>query len=127
MPEMLTLEDISEVKRRWQWYSTKIRENYQTVELEKYLTKPVDSAINFIDQHKETDAPFMLFLAYNALHLSRLEKYLDRFPHIDDFRRKHVCAMISAVDDGVGRILEKLETEKITEDTIIFFQIMGAQ
>ena len=125
MPEMLTLEDISEVKRRWQWYSTKIRENYQTVELEKYLTEALtDSAINFIDQHKkETDAPFMLFLAYNAPHtpFQATEKYLDRFPHIDDFRRKHVCAMISAVDDGVGRILEKLESEKITEDTIIFF------
>lgn len=125
MPEMLTLEDLSEVNRRWQWYSTKIRENYQTVELKKYLTEALtDSAINFIDQHKkETDAPFMLFLAYNAPHtpFQATEKYLNRFPHIDDFRRKHVCAMISAVDDGVGRIIEKLESENITEDTIIFF------
>lgn len=125
MPELLTLEDLSEVSRKWQWYSTKIRENRTTVELKKYLTEALtDSAISFIDKHEEeTDSPFMLFLSYNAPHtpFQATKKYLDRFNHIENWGRKHYCAMISAVDDGVGEILEKLKKEGIEDNTIIFF------
>ena len=105
MPEMLTVEDITKVSKRWQWYSTKLRENHKVVELEKYLTEALtDAAIDFIDQHKkENNSPFMLFLSYNAPHtpFQATKKYLDRFEHVENWGRKRYCAMISAVDDGV--------------------------
>ena len=125
MPEMLNIEDMSEVTKRWQWYSTKILENHTRVELKKYLTEALtDSAIDFIEEHKQkNDSPFMLFLSYNAPHTpyQATKKYLDRFPHIENWGRKRYCAMISAVDDGVGRVLKKLEEENIKDNTIIFF------
>ncbi|MFL2835858.1 MAG: sulfatase-like hydrolase/transferase [Coraliomargaritaceae bacterium] len=125
MPEMLTVEDITKVSKRWQWYSTKLRENHKAVELEKYLTEALtDAAIDFIDQHKkENNSPFMLFLSYNAPHtpFQATKKYLDRFENVENWGRKRYCAMISAVDDGVGKVLEKLENENIKDNTIIFF------
>ena len=49
------------------------------------------------------------------------EKYLSRFSGISDSKRKTYAAMVSAVDDGVGRILDKLAELKIEENTIVIF------
>ncbi|GIR18360.1 MAG: hypothetical protein CM15mP32_5470 [Flavobacteriaceae bacterium] len=37
------------------------------------------------------------------------EKYLSRFPDIQDRKRKTYAAMVSAVDDGIGLVLETLK------------------
>ncbi len=80
-----------------------------------------DAAISFIDRHKES--PFFLYLAYFAPHvpLEASEKYLDRFKGEMPERRRYALAMMSAVDDGVGRILGVLEQYGIDDDTIVFF------
>lgn len=49
------------------------------------------------------------------------EKYLSRFPNITDKKRKTYTAMVSAVDDGVGRVLNALKEQNLDEDTIIVF------
>ena len=65
----------------------------------------------------------MLYLAYNAPHtpLQATEEYLSRFPNIKDKKRKTYAAMVSAVDDGVGRVLETLRENGLDENTIIVF------
>ncbi|MEA2068955.1 MAG: sulfatase-like hydrolase/transferase, partial [Verrucomicrobiota bacterium] len=59
----------------------------------------------------------------NAPHnpLQATEKYLSRFPDITDTKRKTYAAMVSAVDDGVGLLLDKLDQLKLAENTIIIF------
>jgi arylsulfatase A-like enzyme len=37
------------------------------------------------------------------------EKYLSRFEHIENEKRRTYAAMVSAVDDGVGLLLDKIE------------------
>ena len=72
---------------------------------------------------KETrDWPFFLFLSYNAPHtpLEAIEKYLNRFPGIEDTKRK-TYAMVSAIDDGVGRVLAELRKYGLEENTIVAF------
>ena len=67
------------------------------------------------------DENFFLFLSYNAPHnpLQATEKYLSRFDHIKDIKRKTYAAMVSSVDDGVGRILETLDkNDKIMDDHV---------
>ena len=61
--------------------------------------------MKFIEKNKE--GPFFLYLAYNAPHgpLQATTKYLDRFDHIKNKKRKTYAAMVSAVDDGVGEYL----------------------
>ena len=85
------------------------------------IDRQSDAAVRFIDYHH--DKPFFLYLAYYAPHvpLESSKKYLDRFPGEMPERRRMALAMISAIDDGVGRIMERLERYGIDENTLIFF------
>jgi arylsulfatase A-like enzyme len=64
-----------------------------------------------------------LYLAYYAPHVptASSKKYLDRFPGEMAERRRYGLAMISAIDDGVGAILKKLDEHKIDENTLVVF------
>ena len=78
-------------------------------------------ACSFIERYQSQ--PFFFYLAYRAPHvpLDPPQKYLDRFPGEMPERRRKALAMISAIDDGVGRITETLERCRLTERTLIFF------
>lgn len=84
------------------------------------LDRQSEAALRFIDLHH--DKPFFLYLAYYAPHvpLASSKKYLDRFPGEMPERRRHALAMISAIDDGVGNILKKLDQYGIDDNTLIF-------
>ncbi|MFO7906843.1 MAG: sulfatase-like hydrolase/transferase [Pirellulaceae bacterium] len=77
-------------------------------------------AVSFIDRFK--DDPFFLYLAYRAPHvpLDAPRHYLDRFPGEMPERRRQALAMLSAVDDGVGRIVTTLNDHGLEQDTLIF-------
>lgn len=49
------------------------------------------------------------------------KKYMDRFKNISDKRRRTFAAMISALDDSVGEIIQTLNHTNILNNTIIFF------
>ncbi len=88
----------------------------------EYLTERITrKSVEFIERHK--DAPFFLFVAYNAPHypMHAPEKYLSRFPDLP-WDRQIMAAMLSAVDDGVGEITDTLKKLHLFDDTIIYFQ-----
>ena len=90
----------------------------------KYFTEMVtDKAVEKIRQMNREEEPFFLYVAYNAPHypMHAPRKYLDRFPELPADRR-NMAAMLSAVDDGVGQIVDELKRQGILEDTVIFFQ-----
>jgi arylsulfatase A-like enzyme len=121
-PEELTLEDLSECKKQYDWYRTKLLRNDKRVVTKEYLTDELsNAAVDFIDRQK--DNPFFLYLAYNAPHgpLQATQKYLDRFPNIKNEKRRTYAAMVSAVDDGVGKVLAKLDEHSLSKDTLIVF------
>ena len=62
----------------------------------------------------EKARPFFLYLAFNAVHtpMHAAEKYLARFSDIADEQRRTYAAMMSAMDDGIGRTLAKLREPK---------------
>jgi len=123
-PDQLTLNDVSDVTSQWGWYRTKIIENRTKVETDDYLTDELsDAAVRYIKNQADNDQHFMLYLAYNAPHtpLQATEKYLSRFPNIADKKRKTYAAMVSAVDDGVGRVLKTLKEQGLDENTIVVF------
>jgi arylsulfatase A-like enzyme len=138
-PEKLTLNDLSEVEQNYGWYRTRILNDHQVINITDYLTDELTDAANrFIDRHQasrttsSTDAnnsdnsskPFFLYLAYNAPHspLQATPKYLDRFPHIANAARRTYAAMVSAVDDGVGRIMANLQRhDGLEENTLVVF------
>lgn len=88
----------------------------------EYLTDALGrEAVAFIDKHAKD--PFLLYLAFNAVHTPRqaTDKYLNRFPKIQDKQRRTYAAMASAMDDAIGQVLAKLREKGLEEDTIIFF------
>ncbi len=92
------------------------------VEEEDYLTDAFSrEAVAFIKKHKSK--PFFLYLPYNAPHtpLQTTLKYYDRFPHIEEEHKRIYAAMVSAMDDGVGDILDALKESGIEDNTMIFF------
>lgn len=122
LPEKLTLNGLEDVREMWAWYRTKIEHNDSRVEITGYLTDELsDAAVRFID--RQGDEPFFLYLAYNAPHtpMQATEEYLARFPDEKSERRRVYAAMMSAVDDGVGRVLDKLDELQLADDTIVFF------
>ena len=121
-PEDLTIDSIENAKKDWSWYNTKIMENDKRVEIDEYLTDELSNeAVKFIE--REQDKPFFLYLAYNAPHtpLQASQEYLDRNTHIKDKKRRTYAAMVTAVDDGVGRILAKLKQLGLDNNTMVFF------
>jgi arylsulfatase A-like enzyme len=70
------------------------------------------------------DKPFLLCLTHGAPHYPMMapKKYLDRFPATLDRDRRMHLAMIAALDDGIGEILDLLKKQGIDRDTVIFFQ-----
>lgn len=121
-PEELTIEDSYSINDEPLSYRTWIMRDHQAEKTDEYLTDEFSNeAVKFVEKNKE--GPFFLYLAYNAPHgpLQATQKYLDRFDHIEGKKRKTYAAMVSAVDDGVGRILDRLESLEIAENTMIFF------
>ena len=122
-PDDWTFKDVSEVKRQWDSYRTRLLRNNTRIDVEgDYLTDILsDEAVSFVTANAKD--PFFLYLAYNAPHtpLQATEKYLSRFSHIRNEKRKTYAAMVSAMDDGIGKVLDQLEALDITENTMIFF------
>ena len=91
----------------------------------EYLTdRLTNEALNFIESGK--DRPFFLYLPHYAVHTplqakeELIEKYRNK-PGSNGQNNPKYAAMIESTDQGVGRIMNKLDELGLTEDTIIFF------
>ncbi|MCF8321598.1 MAG: sulfatase-like hydrolase/transferase [Flavobacterium sp.] len=122
-PELLTIKDSYSVENNeGESYKTWILRNHEPIQTKKYLTDEFsDEAVQFVERHQKQ--PFFLYLAYNAPHspLQATQEYLDRFPNITDKKRKTYAAMVSAVDDGVGKLLDQLEKLHLDKNTLVYF------
>ncbi len=78
-------------------------------------------AAEWVGKHK--DKPFFLYLPFNAQHapLQATKQYLDRFTHIQDEKRRTFAAMMSAMDDAVGKVLAAVRALGQEENTLVFF------
>lgn len=122
MPEELTLRDVSLASSENDEYKTKLLKNEIPVEEKEYLTDAFSrEAVDFVERNRQQ--PFFLYLAFNAPHtpLQATEKYLSRFAQIKDPKRRTYAAMVSAVDDGVGKLLDKIYALHIENNTLIYF------
>ncbi|WP_310560562.1 sulfatase-like hydrolase/transferase [Flavobacterium sp.] len=122
-PELLTIKDSYAVENsEGESYKTWIMRNHEPIQTKKYLTDEFsDEAVQFVEKHQKES--FFLYLAYNAPHspLQATQEYLNRFPSIQDTKRKTYAAMVSAVDYGVGKLLDKLESLDLDKNTLVYF------
>ncbi|QCX39292.1 arylsulfatase [Aureibaculum algae] len=99
-----------------------------------------DNAIEFIEKNKET--PFFCYLSFNAPHspLQVPEKYYKQYANIDPssgFKNddrpfvkmneknkedaRKVYAMVTNIDDNLGKLFKKLDDLNIADNTLIIF------
>jgi arylsulfatase A-like enzyme len=78
-------------------------------------------ACDFIGRHRAQ--PFFLYLAYNAVHspLQGADAYMKKFVHIEDIQRRIFAAMLTHLDDGVGKVLAQLRASGVEENTLVVF------
>lgn len=98
-----------------------------------YLTEILtDKAVEFITENR--DGPFFLYLAYNAphypMHVSP-QKYLDFYGlnpgEVTNNRLKYIT-MVTAMDCGIGQVLDALDQCGVRDNTlVIFFSDNGGQ
>ncbi len=87
-----------------------------------YTTLIGDEAVKLIQQ-QDGKQPFFLYFASLAPHApyQAPQEYLDRYASIEDPQRRAYAAMITTLDDQVGRIVAALDEKGLREDTIIVF------
>lgn len=75
----------------------------------------------FVRAHK--DKPWFLYLAFNAVHtpMDATDARLAKFASITDKKRRTYAAMMSALDDNVGRVRQALKESGQEERTLILF------
>ncbi len=87
----------------------------------EYLTTQLGRrATDFVERHK--DSPFFCYVPFNAPHypLHAPAKYVDQFQHLPA-DKAIMAAMILAVDDAVGEVVDKLKELGLYDNTLIFF------
>jgi arylsulfatase A-like enzyme len=91
----------------------------------EYLTdRLTDEAIKFIETNR--DRPFFLYLPHYAVHTpiqakeSIIAKYENKQPTGGQNNPKY-AAMIESTDQGVARIMQKLDELGLREDTVVVF------
>jgi len=87
-----------------------------------YLTDEIGGrAAEFINRNKAR--PFFLYVAFNAVHvpMHATDKYLSRIPTSLSEPRRTYAAMLSALDENIGRTLQALRANGLEENTLIFF------
>jgi arylsulfatase A-like enzyme len=79
-------------------------------------------AVRLIEQ-RGGEKPFFLYVAFGAPHtpLQAPESYLDQYKHIADKKRRTYAAMVTAIDDAIGRIVDAVNAKGLTERTLIVF------
>ena len=83
-------------------------------------------ACDYITDQAKHDQPFFLYLAYNAPHTpiqppkDWLDKVKAREPNISDKRAKLV-ALIEHMDDGIGKVVARLDETNQSENTLVIF------
>lgn len=101
-----------------------VLENGEIVDLDElsYLTDDFsDAAIDYVKESH--NKPFFMYLAYNAPHAPdhATSEHLKKVEHIEYGGRAVYGAMVAAMDEGIGKLMQALEEVGKRENTLVFF------
>jgi arylsulfatase A-like enzyme len=100
------------------WYR-----NNKPVKEQGYVTQLLgkDAVARIMEHNPKT--PLFLYLAFTAPHApyQAPKEYLDRYKDIPDPTRRAYAAMISSMDDEIGKVLAALEKKKMRDNTLVVF------
>ena len=84
--------------------------------------KAIERLRAMVAEKRASGKPFLLYAPFNAPHypMHAPEKYTERFAHLP-WDRRIMAAMISAIDDAIGAIMNELTRLGESDDTLTFF------
>ena len=86
-----------------------------------YMTDVLaENASQYIEEHSRKEKPFMMYLAFNAVH-TPMEATEQDMKLFEGHKRQKLAAMTWAVDRGIGKVIDKLKETGEYENTLIFF------
>jgi len=93
---------------------------------EQYMTDVHgDEAVRFIEELRDPNKPFFLYVPFLAPHspMQAPEELEDKYKNRRNkpFPKRTYAAMVDSLDQAVGRVLESLEAEGLSENTLVFF------
>jgi arylsulfatase A-like enzyme len=94
----------------------------EPAEEKEYLTDAFGrEGVAFAERH--ADKPFFLYLSFNAVHtpMHATDARLAKFKNISVPSRRTYAAMMSAMDEAIGNVLDALRAKKLDENTLVFF------
>ncbi len=100
------------------------RNDTEVFEEPGYMTEVLGREAQAFLGRQTRQQPFFLYLAFGAPHYSMMapKRYLDRFPATMERDRRTHLAMVAAVDDVIGGLLDTLKRQGIEDETVVFFQ-----
>jgi len=83
----------------------------------------MDRAIPFIEEQVAAGKPFLAVIWFHAPHEPVVAgpEYLERYAHLESETLRHYYGCVTAMDDQIGRLNEKLEELGVDEETAVFF------
>jgi arylsulfatase A-like enzyme len=87
-----------------------------------YLTDRLgDAAVHFIRKNRKR--PFFLMVAFTAPHGPVQPRPFDlpARENVDDWPRARYAGVVKCLDQNVGKILQELEDQRLTRDTLVVF------
>jgi arylsulfatase A-like enzyme len=100
------------------WY----RNNKPVNEVGYSTTLLGNDAVKLLSAH-DPAVPLYLYLTFNAPHTpyQAPQAYLDRYKQIADPSRRAYAAMITAMDDEIGRVVAAIDKKGMRDNTLIVF------
>jgi arylsulfatase B len=95
----------------------------EPVKEEGYTTNLLGAdAVKYINA-QDAKKPFYLYLAFNAPHTpyQAPQEYIDRVKSIEEPTRRIYAAMVSCLDDNIGKVVAALEKKGLRGNTLIVF------
>ena len=115
---------------RYQWKKGKrkgtsaILRNNVEIKEDRYLTDAfLDEAVDYMADNKDKKDPFFLCVAFNAPHVpfQAAKKYYDMHTDTKDENKRVYYAMIHALDDAIGKLMNKMTAMGLDDNTLVFF------
>ena len=104
-----------------------MRDNFEEIDPKGHATDIfTDWAIDYLNERKENEQPFFLYLAYNAPHFpiqppqEWLDKVNQREKNISEKRAKNI-AFIEHLDFNIGRVMQTLKDSGLDKNTLVIF------
>ena len=79
-------------------------------------------AVSVINKHNKS-TPMYMYLSFQAVHgpLQAPQRFVDMYKNVSDTNRKRKAAMVTAMDEAIGNVIDSLKKAGMWNDTFIVF------